>query len=144
MLRNILPVPMQFDKLYDIIDFKRHHSKQLVRFRNYIESFLIDLEAIPIDFRQERIDLFVREAKDEIADLSNKMTVLGSISCASLFSVGSASITLGKGVATSDGADILLGATGLIGALSTVFNIARHSEIKRHPLAYALSANEII
>lgn len=74
VLNDIFPTPERVIAPEDIVDFKRDHRKELNRFRDKIEPFLIRTAAIHDDrTRSDLVDLFRNEVRGEIQTLKEGM-----------------------------------------------------------------------
>ena len=76
ILDNILPVPSGEQDLLSLLRFKERYHDELIRFRNRIEEFIVELDGLPEEIQAERRDYFLFTAQDEIEQIKGHMGVL--------------------------------------------------------------------
>lgn len=76
ILDNILPVPAGEQDLLDLLRFKERYHDELVRFRNRIEEFIVELDGLPEEIQAERRYYFLARAQDEIEQIKGHMGAL--------------------------------------------------------------------
>ncbi|EJS10522.1 hypothetical protein EXW34_06655 [Bacillus mycoides] len=139
IIEKVLPIPSSVEDPYDIYRFKEKHYDKLIRFRRYIEEFILNLELLPEYQVEERIKIFSENSHDEIREISDRMKSFKwrMINFATLCSIASPALGLVKGISEDDVLDTASATIGLLGAVGTVFGREKLLEIERQPLAYA-------
>lgn len=139
IIEKVLPVPSSVEDPYDIYRFKEKHYDKLIKFRRYIEEFILKLELLPEYQVEERIKIFSENTRDEIREISDRMKSFKwrMISFATFCSIASPAVSLGKGISENDTLDTASAAIGLLGAVGTALSREKIIEIERQPLAYA-------
>jgi len=139
ILEKILPVPEGNIDCLELLRFKDRHSEELVRYRNYVENFLIDLDAINIEYKDERVKRFLEESKEEVESIKEKLSVFGSINLdfISLCSISSAIFPVVDAINSGNQNSLAGAIPGLLGAIYSTLRSSDHNEIRRQPLAYA-------
>lgn len=78
ILKDIFPAPSGGINPKNLADFKDDHKRELTRFRNKVESFLLTAAAIENpSLRSETIEQFINETRDDVDDLSERMKSRG-------------------------------------------------------------------
>jgi len=78
VLNQILPAPSSDINPREIANFKENHKRELTRFRNKVESFLISATAIEdLSLRMDNIKQFVAQTRDDVSELSELMKSRG-------------------------------------------------------------------
>lgn len=142
IFKEIMPVPSHVDNVYDIIEFKNKYKNELSRYRNYIESVIMDLEIAPDDQQKDRWDRFIEKSNDEkhqIEKMINGFFTDKKINYVSIFPVFASVGGIAAGVATANPLAIYLSSLGLTGSL---LSSAKKNDYTNKPLAYALLAGK--
>jgi hypothetical protein len=116
VLRDILPAPSAGTDPRELARFKRQNERQLRRFRNRVERSLIDAAAIEDpELRQESLDRFTAETRDDIEEISELMRSRGwrNITVGRLLAYSAAALGLATAVATG----------GLLGIVAAAFGV---------------------
>lgn len=74
ILDGLLPAPYGIKDYCDLLRFKEHYHDELIRFRRRIEDFVLTIDSIPVELRQERIESFLLFSKDEISEIKGHMS----------------------------------------------------------------------
>ena len=78
VLNNILPSPESSIEPSKLAKFKDDHKRELIRFRNKVESFLINAAAIDDPhLRFKNREQFIIETNDDVKDLTERMKSAG-------------------------------------------------------------------
>lgn len=135
ILDQILPVPQGLSGIKGLVrvcQFKERYHDELERFRCHIEDFILSVDGLPAATQNERREIFLKNAKEEIDDLKGHMGWFQA-----------PQIDMGTFIAATPGAVSALsgdftGATVGIAALigETTYNRERISN-RRKPMAYA-------
>jgi hypothetical protein len=146
ILLDILPMPAVAISPEAIKDFKSDHKTQLNRFRNEIESVLIDAVAIPDPFtRKLKVEQFIETKKDEIQELSDSMNSRGwgKITLGRLLTYSEPLAKLSYGLATG-GPAMIPGVLSFINKLIDTHKATKGEDLLNGSnMAYALlSKNE--
>lgn len=114
VLKDIMPAPSSRVDPYEIAKFKDDHKRELKRFRNKVEAFLINVAGIESQaIRSQMIDEFIRGIRDEVDALAELMKERGW-----------KNISLGRFLAYSTagiGLTAAIGGGGLLGGSSSSF-----------------------
>jgi hypothetical protein len=145
VLMDILPTPADTIQPAAIKDFKSEHEAELNRFRDEIESFLIDaVEVTDPTIRRLKVAQFIESKRDEILELSNDMRSRGwrNITRGRLFTYLEPLANLSLGIVTGGLAMI----PGVLGFINKGVEMREYIEgrdlLKGSKVAYALLANK--
>lgn len=122
VVERLLPAPSGGIRVADLALFKSKHTALLRRFRNRIESFILQVGAVPsLRQRKQIVDAFIREAKDEIDVIVDAMQTQGwkRITVARFLSYTAGGAALADAIATGGLLSIIAGAFGIGGAAYT-------------------------
>lgn len=135
ILDQILPVPQGLygmKGLQKVRKFKERYHNELEHFRRHIEDFILSIDGLPETVQNERREIFLKNAKEEIDNLKGHMgwfqapqIDMGTFIAAAPYAVNALS---------GDLAGSAVGIAALIGG--TMYNQERVSN-DRKPLAYA-------
>ncbi|CAM3888436.1 hypothetical protein GCM10009865_22160 [Aeromicrobium ponti] len=116
IIEKVLPVPSSVEDPYDIYRFKEKHYDKLTRFRRYVEEFILNLELLPENQIDERIQLFSENSGYEIRDISDTMKTFKwrMISYATFCSIASPALSLVKGISEDSNLDTVNATVGLL------------------------------
>ncbi|MDN4524408.1 hypothetical protein [Fictibacillus fluitans] len=144
IINNVLPIPKFIEDPYDIYRFKEKYYDSLKGFRRFVESFIQDLEHLSENQQGKRLELFTEQAKDEISYITDRMKDYRwrMLDFASICSLGSSALTLGKGIIEQDVVDVASSSFGLMGAFCAALGKEKLIELERKPLAYAAILNK--
>jgi hypothetical protein len=110
LLERLFPAPSQNISAADLARFKSRHGDLLRRFRNRVQSFIVQVGSIPNRrSRKQMVDSFLQEAEDEIETILDAMR-----------SQGWRRITLGRFLSYTAGGVALADAITTGGLLSTI------------------------
>lgn len=139
ILEKILPVPEGNIEYLEILRFKDRYRDELVRYRNYIENFLIDLDTIDIEFREEKYKRFLEESEEKIVHIKEKLSFFGNINIGfvTLCSLTSSIFPIVDAVTSSNNNSLPAAIPGLLGAVYSAIRSNDCNEIRKRPLAYA-------
>jgi len=144
VLNNVLPAPSGGIDPGKIAGFKRENATLLSRFRNKVESALIDAAQIDdSELRKREIENFILQAEDDVRDLSEAMKAKNwkNITTGRLLAYSVA----GLGIASSILGGSLIGAVIAALSLGKTFNEVRKDSkatdiLKSNYAAYAVVA----
>jgi|LSQX01.1.fsa_nt_gb hypothetical protein len=139
ILENILPAPVKIDNVYELVKFKEKNKIELRRFRNEVENFLMDLETVPQNQVDERINRFIQEKRDEMDYITSKMKEhkWRFLNLVTIMSVASTVIPI---ITAIDAIGRLASVPGLLAAIGSALSNNQIKQIRNHPLAYAILA----
>jgi len=139
ILENILPAPVKIDNVYELVKFKEKYNSELRRFRNEVEYFLMDLETVPKNQVDERINRFIQEKRDEMDYITSKMKEhkWRFLNLVTIMSVASTVIPM---ITATDAIGRLASVPGLLAAIGSALSNNQIKQIRNHPLAYAILA----
>ena len=146
VLKDILPAPKENISPKKIADFKMDHKKELIRFRNEIESFLLDVAGIedPL-LRSKRINQFTEKTHDSINELSDLMKSRGwkKITLGKFIAYSAAGFGLSSAVISGGLTSVVAAAFGVGSAIYNTVQDSKSNNIsKGEYAAYALLAKE--
>ncbi|AHF08440.1 hypothetical protein [Desulfitobacterium metallireducens] len=140
ILNKILPVPRYIENFADILRFKHKNHDELERYRNFIESFIIDIDAVSDELKKERTNRFIEEAEDKIRYLKEQMSFFGGIKnfdFVTLCSLSSTIYPIISGIENRNTFELIGAVPGLLGAIYSTIRSNNIDELRREPLAYA-------
>lgn len=141
ILSNILPGPTEINSVDELYNFKGKYQNELIRFRNKIETIILNNELYPNDQREKRLDIAISELNLEIEDLSEKMKKFNwNIDLGTFCAITSAIIPMAKTLVTGDRSESLLAIPGVIASTFGVLS-KNNIEYNKDALAYAVLVN---
>jgi hypothetical protein len=147
VLDDILPVPSRKPNLKKLASFKDKHRDELLKFRNHIEHFTLELQSYPSQAGQDlKILQFKKDFAGEVKRVEKMLEEnriskpdLGSFLSLSSASFGTAAALMATGAGSLFGA--VAAALGLVGAGYSTFKKLKGSraEVKHSFAAYAIA-----
>lgn len=138
ILENILPVPNRPVSATEILRFKYKYHDELRSYRNYIETFIIELQQLDDDNRLRMVNIFTEESRDQINHIKEKMSWFGNIdfSFVSICSIASTILPVFNAYQSNELNDLISGIPGLLGTIASTFKKNDIEELRNRPLAY--------
>jgi hypothetical protein len=141
ILDNLLPTPMFLTNMYDLVEFKGKYATELIRFRNHIEVFLLDLAAAPQEQAEERINRFLSGAREQSTELAARMREhkWRFLSFSALCALTGSLLPFIAAAQQGSGLETVGEGFNVLSAALSLFSAQQLHEIQQHPLAYSLS-----
>jgi hypothetical protein len=144
IFRKILPAPTQVLFPLELIEFKEANKKELMNFRKKVEEILIEAANIEKPFlREEKIDTFIEETKDEIDYIKNTMESFGwkNITLKDFLAYSSAVFGVGGAIKTGNVLPLVAAAFGFgHSVLDFIEKSKRKDELHGNYASYAVLA----
>lgn len=145
ILENLLPAPAEGVNATELARFKSKNQKYLLKFRNEIESFILQVASVKdIRLRTEMINRFLAKAKDEIDGIIESMQSQGwgKISVGRFLSYAVAGTTLADAIASGGLLTTIASAFGISASAYTTYHESKLPEgLKTSYFAYAALAH---
>lgn len=130
VLENLLPAPSENVTVQEIANFKLQNRNYLIRFRNEVESFLIQMSNIEDERkRKEMIDRFLENSKDSINQLVDlmKSNKWNKISFGRLITYCVTGLTLADAIISGGLFSTIAAAFGLAGSAYSTYQESKKS-----------------
>ncbi|MFC2001227.1 hypothetical protein ACFLUZ_01835 [Chloroflexota bacterium] len=130
VLKDVLPAPQSGIKPGEIARFKQAHRKELTRFRNHIESYLLLISTIDNpDIKRQALSEFSNKLQDEVSDISDLMLSEGwnRISLGRFLAYSTAVMGLSTAIITESLPAII---TAALGTASSIYTTIKDTKAK--------------
>lgn len=146
VLKNILPSPESSIEPSKLAKFKGDHKRELIRFRNKVESFLINAASIDnLYLRSKSIEQFIIETNDDVKDLTERMKSAGwkKITFGRFLAYSTVGLSLTKAFISGEIIGAVAAAFGVGSQIYTTIRDSRKTDVlKGKYAAYAVLAKK--
>lgn len=146
VLKDILPAPKGGIAPKKIAKFKSDYKKELTRFRNNVESFLITASAIEDQrHRDKSIEQFIVKTRNEVTELEELMNAKGwrNITLGRFLAYSTATLGLAVAITTGGLLGVVAAAFGAGSAIyTTIRNAKATNALEGRYAAYAVLAQK--
>ncbi len=148
IIKNILPCPQRTLSANEIRRFKDKNQESIIKFRQYIEDFIIRYDSTTIDIRGKLLSSFIYEANLQREELSYRLKEF-NITELTLFDFGVLGIGLYNALerlseGDDKGAILQLSTLGLSVAKTIYSSMKDRNLAKREPLSYVVNYQKLI
>ena len=146
VLDELLPAPIAGIPADQIVEFKLKNQKYLLKFRNEIESFILQVAPVPQQsLRTEMVNRFILSKKVDIAGIAEEMKAQGwgEISLGRFLSYAVAGTTLANAIRSGSLLATIAAAFGIAASgLATLKETKTSDLLKNSSCAYAVLFNK--